>query len=115
MHRSLSPRSRPVRTTAKRRIGRLAIAAVVLTFVLSACTDGPGDENDLVNALTNGDAFTTAEAECIAAAVFDEYGENEDAIGLISGTSNYEELSSTDGVPGFDDFFRLAVSACTNS
>lgn len=88
---------------------------MVLAFGLSACTDGPGDENDLVNALTNGDAFTTAEAECIAAAVFAEYGEDEDAISLLSGTSSFEELSGTEGVPGFDDFFRRAISACTNS
>jgi hypothetical protein len=68
-----------------------------------------------VLALTHNDTFTTAEAECIAAAVFDEYGEDEDAISLISGASSFDELTSAEGVPGFDDFFRRAVSACTNS
>ena len=96
-------------------MGRFAIAAVALLFGLSACTDGPGDEGDLVNALTNNDAFTTAEAECIAAAVFDEYSEDEDAISRISGAASYEDLNAADGVPGFDQFFRRAVAACTNS
>jgi hypothetical protein len=93
----------------------LAFGAIVLALGLSACTDGPGNEDDLVTALTRDDAFTTAEAECIASAVFDEYGEDEDSLNKISGVANYEELSGPDGVPGFDEFFRRAVSACTNS
>ncbi len=84
-------------------------------FGLAACTDGPGDEADLVTALTRDDTFTTAEAECIASAVFAEYGTDDDAISKISGLGTYEELIGAEGVDGFDAFFTGAVRACTNT
>ena len=115
MHTSLSRRSRPGRASGRRRAVPLVVGAAVLMLALGACSDGPGNEGDLVIALTHNDAFTTAEAECIAGAVFDEYGEDEEALALISGAQDYEALNGADGVPGFDDFFRRAVSACTNS
>lgn len=114
--------SRPVRAIgADRPKGRyrkrwLLGGLAVLALASTACSQGPGDEDDLVTALTHNDAFSTAEAECVAAAVFDEYGEDEEAITRISGATSYEELTNTtDGVQGFDDFFRRAVSACTNT
>lgn len=81
----------------------------------SACSDGPGDESDLVTALTRDEAFTTAEAECIASAVFSEYGEDEEAISKISGAASYEDLTGTEGVDGFDEVFDNAIAACANS
>ena len=68
-----------------------------------------------MTALTQNDTFNTAEAECIASAVFEEYGADEDALGKISGAVDYEDLSGTEGVDGFDTFFTRAVGACTNS
>lgn len=91
----------------------LGLAATVLG--LTACTGGPGDRDDLVAALTRDDTFTTAEATCIADAVFAEYGMDDDALGKISGVGSYEELTGTDGVEGFDDFFSNTVSACANT
>jgi hypothetical protein len=88
---------------------------LTLIVGLTACSDGPGNEEDLVKALIHNDTFTTAEAECISSAVFAEYGEDEEALSAISGATSYEELNSAEGVPGFDEFFRRAVSACTNS
>jgi len=101
--------------TFRRRPLRLTLGIAVLAVGLSACSDGPGDEGDLVIALTRDDTFTTAQAECIASAVFAEYGEDEEALGKISGAANYEELTGTEGVAGFDQFFTRAVSACTNT
>ena len=80
--------------------------------MLSACTNGPGDEQDLVDALVEDDAFEENVAECIAAAVFVEYGENDDAIEKISGSATFEQLDSTEGVPGFGEFFTKTIDDC---
>ncbi|MGF1595857.1 MAG: hypothetical protein ACFCVK_02850 [Acidimicrobiales bacterium] len=110
-----APAGRPDRS-ARRRPRTLLAAAAVLVVVATGCTGGgPGNQDDLVTALLLDDAFTEAEAECIAAAVFDEYGEDEGALGRISGAGSYKDLSGTDGVEGFDDFFTGAVRACTNT
>jgi len=94
---------------------RSAVGLLVLAFGVAACSGGPGNEEDLVTALTQNDAFNTAEAECIAAAVFEEYGDDEDTLTKISGAVDYEDLSGTEGVDGFDKFFTRAVGVCTNS
>ena len=68
-----------------------------------------------MTSLTRDDTFTTAEAECIAGVVFDEYGENEEALAAISGAVDYAELASSDVAEGFDQFFRNTVAGCTNT
>ncbi len=94
---------------------RAVSAAVVATVTLAACGGGPGTEQDLVNALTRDDGFTTTEAECIAGAVFDTYGSDEEALEKISGASSFEALGGPEGVEGFNDFFTRTVGICTNS
>lgn len=93
----------------------LLLGLVATVLGLSACTGGPGDRDDLVSALTRDDSFSTAEAACIADAVFAEYGEDEDAIDKISGASSFDELTGTEGVAGFDEFFDNTISACANT
>lgn len=93
---------------------RLLPSLLGLALIASACSSGPGSEEDLVTALTRDDTFSTDEAECIASAVFDEYGADEDALSIISGAESYEAITGADGVDGFDAFFGNAVAACTN-
>lgn len=107
--RSFRPRSSGPRSA------RALLGLFIAAFVLSSCTGGPGDRDDLVTALTRDDSFTVSEAECIADAVFLEYGEDDDAIGKISGSSTYEELVGSEGVAGFSDFFDNAISVCANT
>ncbi|MFV0523169.1 MAG: hypothetical protein ACK5RL_01570 [Acidimicrobiales bacterium] len=89
------------------------LATVALTA--TACTDGPGSEEDLVNALTRDDGFDQAQAECIANAVFNEYGENEDALKAISSAPDMAALDAEGGVPGFSEFFDRTVQTCSGS
>ncbi len=91
---------------------RLAAGLGAMALLLAACTDGPGDEQDLVDALVEDDAFEQNVAECIAAAVFAEYGEDDDAIERISGLGTFEELDSAEGVPGFGEFFTETIDDC---
>lgn len=86
-----------------------------LALGLVACTGGPGSEEDLVNALTRDRTFTRGEATCIAENVFAEYGDDEEALGKISGADDYEDLSGTEGVPGFAEFFENVVAGCTGT
>lgn len=110
---------RPVRATIDRaRMSRIRIAATTLALVgaglvLAGCTGGPGDQDDFVEVLRLDDGFTENEATCIADAVFDEYGEDADALGKISGAESYEWLIGEDGVDGFDQFFPGVVADCT--
>ncbi|MEL7157524.1 MAG: hypothetical protein AAFN30_13095 [Actinomycetota bacterium] len=93
---------------------RLLPSLIGLALVASACSSGPGSREDLVTALTRDDTFSSAEASCIADAVFAEYGDDEDALTIISRAGSYEEITGTDGVEGFDQFFSNAIAACTN-
>ncbi len=116
MRTSLPSPTSAERQSRPRRARWLVAIVAVLGLGLTACTDGPGNEQDLVIALTHNDAFTTDQAECIAASVFGEYGDDEEAISRISGAPSYEDLTdATTGIPGFDEFFRRAVSTCTNT
>ncbi len=94
---------------------KMLIGLAVGAFSLSACTGGPGNQQDLVDALTRDDTFSQGEAECIAKNVFDLYGEDEEALGRISGAATYEELNGTDGVSGFDEAFTNIVDGCANT
>ena len=104
-----TPTSVPSRRT---RPKRLLFGVVFAALSLSAC-GGPGNEEDLVAALTRDDTFTVDQAQCIAELIFIEYGEDEEALGKISGVANYDELTGTDGVDGFDEFFSNTVKGCT--
>lgn len=97
------------------RFRRFAAVLIALPLPLAACGDGPGTEEDLVNALTREDTFTTDEARCIAGAVFDQYGADEQAIGRISAASDFATLSGENGVEGFAESYDRILSACTGS
>jgi len=85
-------------------------------LALVACGDGgPGSQEDLVNALTRDGGFEQAQAECIAAAVFNEYGADEDTLKRISGTGDYAALTGEGGIEGFGEFFDNAVDVCTGT
>ena len=99
----------PRRSRRKRLVFSVVLGAVSLT----ACGGGPGNEEDLVAALTRDDTFTVGQAECIAAKIFVEYGEDEVALTMISNNADYDELIGTDGVAGFDEFFSTAITVCT--
>lgn len=108
LHRS-SPA--PVRRIRRRAGLSAAITAVVL--VATGCTGGPGDRDDFVDVLTRDDNFAVNEAECIADAVFDRYGEDGDAMQKISAAESYEFLTGEGGVEGFDEFYEATVADCT--
>jgi len=111
---SHSAGTNPAATGPKRgRAFGLLVPVIALALLATGCTGGPGDEDDFVDVLTVNDNFTDAEASCIAEAVFDEYGEDGDALGKISGAESYEFLLGEDGVEGFDEFFTGTVSSCT--
>ncbi len=95
---------------------RAAGAALAFSLALAACGGGgPGDEQDLVNSLTREGGFEQAQAECIAAAVFQTYGADEDALKKISNTGDYAALTGEGGVEGFGEFFDRTIAACTGT
>ncbi len=104
-------RHRPL-SAARRRSG-LVTAVTLVVLVATGCTGGPGDRDDFVDVLTRDDNFAQNEAECIADEVFDEYGEDGDALQKISAADSYEFLTGEDGVDGFDEFFTTTVADCT--
>ena len=95
---------------------RSVTGLIGIVLAVSACGGGPGDVDDLADALSRGEAFSADEARCIAEGVFDRYGEDEEAISLISAANDFEALNSeTGGVGGFEDFFDDTADACSNS
>lgn len=112
IRRSL-PAAEPGSRVRRSRSRRLAVLLASAAFVVSACTSGPGNRDDLVAALTADDAFSAEDAGCIADKVFAEYGEDGDALSKISGLGSFEELTGTEGVPGFEEFFENAINQCT--
>lgn len=86
------------------------LAAPVL---LAACGGGPGTEAQFVEMLSREGNLDATQAECIADAVFDEYGQDDDALGKISGAESYEWLIGPDGVEGFGPFYDGVVANCT--
>ncbi|MDH4278507.1 MAG: hypothetical protein OEW83_10545 [Acidimicrobiia bacterium] len=107
--------SRPAMTRSARGRRRAGLSAVVVAFALLAtgCTGGPGDRDDFVDVLTRDDNFAVNEAECIADAVFDRYGEDGNALQKISAAETYDYLTGEDGVEGFGEFFDATVTDCT--
>jgi hypothetical protein len=95
---------------------RLLGATAVLAIVLSGCSNsGPGSEEDLTKALTREGGFDDGQATCITAAVFDKYSSDDAALKKLSHATSYEQLTATDGIPGFADFFDNAVNGCTGN
>ncbi len=94
----------------KTKLTAFAFSAVALT----SCTGGgPGDEQDLSEALSRDDVFTVAEADCIAEKVFSEYGDNESALESISNADNISELESGENaVDGFTENFAEFQQDC---
>lgn len=119
MSNQITPRPNITTSSPGRRAGspgrRAGLAAVVAALVLLAtgCTGGPGDRDDFVDVLTRDDNFAANEAECIADAVFDRYGEDGSALQKISAAESWEYLIGPDGVEGFGDFFESTVTDCT--
>ncbi len=118
MTNQISPRSLSIPSGASgsdrvRRRGGLVAALVAFGLLATGCTGGPGDRADFVDVLTRDDNFAANEAECIADAVFDRYGDDGSALGKISGAESYEYLIGEDGVEGFDEFFESTVADCT--
>lgn len=100
---------------ARAKSSRFVLVPVaLLALVGAACGDGPGSEEELVTALTRENTFTQDEAECVASAVFAQWGEDEDALKLISAAADYDELTGPNGVEGFGESFETAVKACAN-
>ncbi|MDH3293082.1 MAG: hypothetical protein OER95_02035 [Acidimicrobiia bacterium] len=94
---------------------RLLVTGVILVaLVATGCTGGPGTEDEFVDVLMLNDNFNEAQASCIAEAVFDEYGQDGDALQKISAAESYEFLTGEDGVEGFDQFFTDVVSDCVS-
>jgi len=87
----------------------LLLAALALTA--SACSDGPGNEDDLISSLTRDDAFTQKQAECITKVVFDTWGDDDEILGRLSGADSYQDLADIDG---FVTTFEGAIKACAN-
>lgn len=101
---------------------------------LGACSTGPGDQADLEETLLLSDALTEEQASCFAEGIFGEYGENDEAIGLISNQTFAELLTeeaeqveaievaaeedpdSVDSLPmfliGFEEFYTDLSSSC---
>jgi hypothetical protein len=96
----------------RRRRAGVAVALAAVVLLVSGCGGGPGDKEDFVDVLMLDDNFNEAQATCIADAVFDEYGEDGDALQKISGADSYEYLIGEDGVEGFGPFFDGVVNAC---
>jgi len=88
-------------------IGLLAIA-----LIAAACGSGPGSREELIDVILLDGAFTTEEATCIADAVFERYGEDDDALGKISAADSFDYFDSEDGIPGFTEFFDDTVQGC---
>lgn len=102
----------PAAQSRGRRPLALVLGLVAFALVAVGCSSGPGSREDMIAAITQDGAFTEAEAVCITDAVFDRYGDDEDALGKISAADSFEFFDTEDGVPGFSDFFDDTVRGC---
>lgn len=109
--------SRTSGTAPRRRFGpsariRRVIGLLALVLIVAGCGTSPGSREDLIEVITQDGAFTVEEATCIADAVFDRYGDDDDALGKISAADSYEFFDEDNGVPGFTAFFDETVVGC---
>jgi hypothetical protein len=88
------------------------IVVALVALLATACGGGPGTQEEFNEVLTRGDNLTEAEAECISTAVFDRYGDDEDALGKLSAAPDIEFLDGPEGITGFSEFFDEAVESC---
>lgn len=101
----------PARRSPLRRLVA-AGAGLVAVVVLAGCSTGPGTQEEFVEVLTREGAFGAGEADCIAQAVFDEYGDDDDALGKISAAPDFAYFDTAEGIPGFSEFFDRTVQGC---
>lgn len=88
----------------------------VSTLLLTSCSrDGPGNQQDLANALSQDDVFTTEQAECIAEKVFAEYGDDKDAVEKISAADDIADIETGENkVDGFNTKYASFLKDCTS-
>ncbi len=103
---------------------------LIPALVLVSCSSGPGTEEDLVETLSRSETVSVEQAECIAAGVFAEYGDSEDALNRLTG-QDYAEIeaaaqadevagpqaedttdTTADPLLGFDEFYADLVEGC---
>lgn len=94
-------------------VSKLVGPVAVLALTATACGGGPGSQEDFVDVLMrDGTGLSEDEATCIGGRVFDEYGEDDDALGKLSAAPDMDFLEGEDGIPGFGEFFDEAVQSC---
>lgn len=91
---------------------RSIVGLVALALIATACGSDPGTREDFIDVMTQDGAFTVEEATCMADAVFDRYGDDDDALGKISAADSFEFFDEENGIPGFTDFFDETVQSC---
>lgn len=98
----------------RRRAGRTAalVGLVAFGLVAAGCGGGPGTREELIDVVSQDGAFSVEQATCIADAVFERYGDDDDALGKISAADSFEFFDGEDGVPGFSSFFDQTVQSC---
>lgn len=91
----------------------MAVAVVAVAMLAAGCSTGPGSQEEFEQILLEGGSLSESEASCIAQGVFDEYEEDEEALGKISAAPDFAYLSTEEGVDGFEAFFDQTVAGCT--
>jgi hypothetical protein len=96
------------------RRSRLSLAGVALGLVTvaSACGASPGTEEEFAELLMREGTISQSQAECIADAVFQEYGDDDAVLTRLS-FDDFETLTSgEDPIEGFEAFYDEAVQSC---
>lgn len=100
--------------TASRSSSKVALFFLLMTALLTACTaGGPGTQEELQQILAEDGNLDETQASCVASAVFEEYGEDNDALSKISAADSLSDLEGENGVAGFNDFYSATLNGCT--